>query len=448
MASESGETQDKAVRRYGAPGGPSSPPRAGTPPRPRPPGSAPTSACPTGCSARRSAPSPAASAAASSWPGSCSPTPRRRGILLLDEPTNHLDADSITWLRDFLKGYHGGLIVISHDVELLEAVVNKVFYLDANRAELDVVQPGLEGLPGAARDRRAAPQARAGQRREEGRALMAQADKMRAKATKTVAAQNMARRAEKLLSGLEATRAPDKVAKVRFPKPAPCGKTPLTAERPVASRTARWRSSPTSTWRSTGAPGSSSSASTAPARPPCCGCSAGCRQPGHRRGRRRARAAARLLRPGARDPRRGPHGPGEHAVGRARPDRHRRAQDARLVPVLRRRRRQAGRGALRRREDPARAGAARGLVRRTCCCSTSRRTTSTRSAASRSSTRCGPTRARSCWSPTTRARSQALKPDARSCCCPTASRTCERRLPRPGRTRLSEGGSPRAILRA
>jgi ATPase subunit of ABC transporter with duplicated ATPase domains len=60
-------------------------------------------------------------------------------------------------------------------------------------------------------------------------ALMAQADKMRAKATKTVAAQNMARRAEKLISGLEEVRVADRVAKVRFPSPAPCGKTPLTA---------------------------------------------------------------------------------------------------------------------------------------------------------------------------------------------------------------------------
>jgi ATPase subunit of ABC transporter with duplicated ATPase domains len=58
---------------------------------------------------------------------------------------------------------------------------------------------------------------------------MAQADKMRAKATKTVAAQNMARRAERLLSGLETERVSDRVAKLRFPKPAPCGKTPLMA---------------------------------------------------------------------------------------------------------------------------------------------------------------------------------------------------------------------------
>ncbi|HEV2089017.1 MAG TPA: ATP-binding cassette domain-containing protein, partial [Cryptosporangiaceae bacterium] len=57
--------------------------------------------------------------------------------LLLDEPTNHLDADSISWLRDFLRGHKRGLIVISHDGELLETVVNKVWHLDANRAEVD-----------------------------------------------------------------------------------------------------------------------------------------------------------------------------------------------------------------------------------------------------------------------------------------------------------------------
>ena len=62
--------------------------------------------------------------------------------LLLDEPTNHLDADSITWLRDYLKGYKGGLVVISHDVELLDAVVNRVFHLDANRLELDLYNVG------------------------------------------------------------------------------------------------------------------------------------------------------------------------------------------------------------------------------------------------------------------------------------------------------------------
>ncbi|MGW8651302.1 ATP-binding cassette domain-containing protein, partial [Nocardia salmonicida] len=63
-------------------------------------------------------------------------------ILLLDEPTNHLDADSITWLRGFLQSHDGGLIVISHDVELLGDVVNKVWFLDAVRGEPDVYNMG------------------------------------------------------------------------------------------------------------------------------------------------------------------------------------------------------------------------------------------------------------------------------------------------------------------
>ena len=62
--------------------------------------------------------------------------------MILDEPTNHLDADSVVWLREFLKNYKGGLIVISHDVDLLAAVVNKVCHLDANRATVDVYNLG------------------------------------------------------------------------------------------------------------------------------------------------------------------------------------------------------------------------------------------------------------------------------------------------------------------
>ncbi|GAA5191722.1 ABC-F family ATP-binding cassette domain-containing protein [Rugosimonospora acidiphila] len=151
------------------------------------------------------------------------------GILLLDEPTNHLDADSITWLRGFLASHKGGLIVISHDVNLLDAVVNKVWYLDANRSVVDVYNVGWKTyLQQRETDERRRHRERANAEKKAG-ALMAQADKMRAKATKTVAAQNMARRANKLLEGLEEERAHDKVAKVRFPTPVACGKTPLTA---------------------------------------------------------------------------------------------------------------------------------------------------------------------------------------------------------------------------
>ncbi|WP_436773733.1 ABC-F family ATP-binding cassette domain-containing protein [Yinghuangia sp. YIM S09857] len=149
--------------------------------------------------------------------------------LLLDEPTNHLDADSIVWLRDFLKTYKGGFIVISHDVNLVESCVNKVFHLDANRTALDVYNVGWKAyLTQRETDERRRKRERDNAEKKAA-ALMSQADKMRAKATKTVAAQNMARRAERLLSGLEGVRQSDKVAKLRFPDPAPCGKTPLMA---------------------------------------------------------------------------------------------------------------------------------------------------------------------------------------------------------------------------
>ncbi len=149
--------------------------------------------------------------------------------LLLDEPTNHLDADSIVWLRDFLRTFKGGLIVISHDVGLLEACVNKVFHLDANRAEVDVYNMGWSSyLTQRETDERRRKRERSNAERK-ATTLMDQANRMRAKASKAQAAQSMLKRAERLMDGVEAERRSDRVAKIAFPKPAPCGKTPLTA---------------------------------------------------------------------------------------------------------------------------------------------------------------------------------------------------------------------------
>ena len=149
--------------------------------------------------------------------------------LLLDEPTNHLDADSIGWLRDFLKFYNGGLVIISHDVGLLADVVNRVWFLDAVRGEADVYNMGWQKyLDARATDEQRRRRERANAEKKAS-ALRTQAAKMGAKATKAVAAQNMLRRAERMMSELDAERVADKVAKIRFPTPAPCGKTPLMA---------------------------------------------------------------------------------------------------------------------------------------------------------------------------------------------------------------------------
>ena len=149
--------------------------------------------------------------------------------LLLDEPTNHLDADSIQWLRDFLPRQEGGFVVVSHDVDLLAAVVNKVWYLDANRSVIDVYNVGWKAyLQQRETDERRRVRERANAERKI-ETLSKQADKMRAKATKAKAAHQMDRRAAALAAGLEEVRVGDRVARLRFPTPAPCGKTPLTA---------------------------------------------------------------------------------------------------------------------------------------------------------------------------------------------------------------------------
>ena len=149
--------------------------------------------------------------------------------MLLDEPTNHLDADSVVWLRDFLKSFSGGLIVISHDIELVQDTVNKVFYLDANRQTIDIYNMGWKNyLAQRAADEERRKKERANAEKKAA-VLTTQAAKFGAKATKAAAAHQMIARAEKLLAGLDEVRTTDRVAKLRFPEPVACGRTPLMA---------------------------------------------------------------------------------------------------------------------------------------------------------------------------------------------------------------------------
>lgn len=150
--------------------------------------------------------------------------------LLLDEPTNHLDADSIGWLREFLLKHEGGLLMISHDVELLDEVCNKIWFLDAVRGEADVYNMGF------AKYQKARAQDEARRRREHANAskkasqLRRQAEKLGAKATKARAAKQMVARADRMMNELDEVREEDRVAHISFPEPAPCGKTPMNAK--------------------------------------------------------------------------------------------------------------------------------------------------------------------------------------------------------------------------
>jgi ATPase subunit of ABC transporter with duplicated ATPase domains len=147
--------------------------------------------------------------------------------LLLDEPTNHLDADSLGWLRDFLRSHTGGLVVISHNVDLIADVVNRVWFLDAVRGEVDVYNMGWQKyLDARATDEQRRRRERTNAERKAA-SLRTQAAKLGAKATKATAAQNMLRRADRMMAELDDERVADKVARIKFPVPAACGRTPL-----------------------------------------------------------------------------------------------------------------------------------------------------------------------------------------------------------------------------
>ncbi|WP_313630295.1 ABC-F family ATP-binding cassette domain-containing protein [Enterococcus devriesei] len=57
----------------------------------------------------------------------------RPDILILDEPTNHLDIETLAWLEDYLQGYSGALLIVSHDRYFLDRVVNEIYEISRHK---------------------------------------------------------------------------------------------------------------------------------------------------------------------------------------------------------------------------------------------------------------------------------------------------------------------------
>jgi ATPase subunit of ABC transporter with duplicated ATPase domains len=154
-------------------------------------------------------------------------------VLCLDEPTNHLDIDAKDWLMGFLRSYRGALLVISHDLVLLDEAITRVLHLDrpGEDAVGHVVEyRGTYSQYVAARAADEERQVKVAARQAKERARMqAVVDRFGAKATKAAMAHNM----EKRIARLDAERvdAPrgDKVLRVRFPTPPVPGRTVVTA---------------------------------------------------------------------------------------------------------------------------------------------------------------------------------------------------------------------------
>ena len=196
-------------------------------------------------------------------------------VLCLDEPTNHLDIDAKEWLLGFLRSYRGALLVISHDLDLLDEAITRVLHLD--RATEDAVghlveYRGTYSQYVAARHEDEERQAKlAARQAKEIARLQTVVDRFGAKATKAA----MAHSIEKRIARLEAERVDDPSAARSLRGALPArrrvpGRTVIERRRARPSPTAARRSSRTSTSTSAAASGCSCSASTAPARRACC----------------------------------------------------------------------------------------------------------------------------------------------------------------------------------
>jgi ATPase subunit of ABC transporter with duplicated ATPase domains len=154
-------------------------------------------------------------------------------VLCLDEPTNHLDVDAKAWLLGFLRQYKGALLVISHDLELLDESITRVLHLD-RPTESDVGEiVEYRGTYSQYQRARAEDEARlakkAALQAKEIDRLQTVVDRFGAKATKAA----MAHSVEKRIARLEQQRVrgpqTGKSINVRFPDPPTCGETVIRA---------------------------------------------------------------------------------------------------------------------------------------------------------------------------------------------------------------------------
>ncbi|WJM97739.1 ATP-binding cassette domain-containing protein [Pseudomonas defluvii] len=117
-------------------------------------------------------------------------------LLLLDEPTNHLDLDAILWLEDWLKGYPGTLLLISHDRDFLDAVVDHVAHVE--QCKLTLYRGGYSAFE-RARAERLAQQQQAYEKQQAQRAHMEKyIARFKAQATKARQAQSRIKALERM----------------------------------------------------------------------------------------------------------------------------------------------------------------------------------------------------------------------------------------------------------
>lgn len=155
-------------------------------------------------------------------------------VLLLDEPTNHLDIDAKTWLLQFLRQYRGALLVISHDLELLDEAITRVLHLDREGEDETGSIVEYRGTFSQYRKARAEDEQRLAKKavlqQKEIDRLQVVVDRFGAKASKASMAHSIEKRIDRLVEGKVNAPAATRKITVTFPDPPSSGVTSMTAE--------------------------------------------------------------------------------------------------------------------------------------------------------------------------------------------------------------------------
>lgn len=120
----------------------------------------------------------------------------RSDLLLLDEPTNHLDLDAVIWLENWLKDYRGTLLLISHDRDFLDAVVNHIAHIE--QQQLTLYRGGYSDFERQRAEKLAQQQSLYERQQREVAHLHSYIDRFRAKATKARQAQSRIKALERM----------------------------------------------------------------------------------------------------------------------------------------------------------------------------------------------------------------------------------------------------------
>ncbi|TMC89631.1 MAG: ABC-F family ATP-binding cassette domain-containing protein [Chloroflexi bacterium] len=150
-------------------------------------------------------------------------------LLLLDEPTNHLDRDAKSWLMDFLRGNRGAVIVVSHDLDLLDEAITRVLHLDAGR--LREYRGTYSQYLAARRAEEVRTTALAQRQQAEIKRLSVLAEVMRRQTEKRArTAKAIFKRVDRLKAQQVSAPKRERKVKVRFPDPPHSGRVSITVK--------------------------------------------------------------------------------------------------------------------------------------------------------------------------------------------------------------------------